>query len=80
MTIKTTLALDLEGTLITDQTDIFARPGLFEFLLFCEENFKLVMMTTVKEQIFTEIANKLTQIGHVPDWFCDISYVTMKGT
>ena len=74
------LALDLEGTLISNAMSQIPRPGLFEFLSRCGEMFpRLVMFTTVEEEKFREIARLLVQEGAAPSWFADIEYVSWDG-
>jgi hypothetical protein len=74
------LALDLEGTLISNAMSQIPRPGLFEFLSRCREMFpRVVMFTTIEEEKFREIARLLVQEGAAPSWFADIEYVTWHG-
>lgn len=74
------LALDLEGTLISNAMSQIPRPGLFEFLSKCRELFpRLVMFTTIKELQFRNIAKLLVSEGVAPDWFAQIEYVTWQG-
>lgn len=82
MTVKkaSILALDLEGTLISNAMSQFPRPGLFEFLTRCQELFsRIVIFTTVSEDRFRSIADRLVQEGHAPPWFASIEYVTWNG-
>jgi hypothetical protein len=74
------LALDLEGTLISNAVSQIPRPGLFEFLSRCAEIFpRLVIFTTVKEERFREIARLLVTEGVAPSWFATIEYVDWHG-
>ena len=44
------IALDLEGTLISNAVSQFPRPGLYSFLEYCQENFsRIVIFTAVKD-------------------------------
>jgi hypothetical protein len=70
-TKKLTIALDLEGTLISNAVSQFPRPGLFTFLEYCHQNFvgiasrfenRLVIFTAVNEVRFRSIARKSQQI------------------
>lgn len=74
------IALDLEGTLISNAMSQIARPGLYDFL---EESKRLcgriVIFTTVKEDLFYEIAEILVNEGYVPAWFKEIEYVRWTG-
>lgn len=74
------LALDLEGTLISNAMSQIPRPGLFDFLGRCQELFpRVVMFTTVKEPRFREIASLLVKEGAAPGWFGDIEYIAWHG-
>src|SRR5262245_985209 len=74
------LALDLEGTLISNAVSQIARPGLFDFLEDCRKLFpRNVIFTSVNEERFRSIANLLTTEGYAPNWFADIEYITWSG-
>ncbi len=78
--LPTVLALDLEGTLISNAMSQIPRPGLYEFLESCAELFpRLVMFTTVKEDKFRQIARLLVDEGMAPAWFADMEYVNWEG-
>jgi hypothetical protein len=71
-----TIALDLEGTLISNAVSQFPRPGLFVFLEYCHQNFnRLVIFTAVNEVRFRSIARTLAENRDVPDWFVDLEYI-----
>jgi NLI interacting factor-like phosphatase len=75
-----TIALDLEGALISNAVSQFPRPGLFTFLEYCHQNFdRLVIFTAVNEVRFRSIARTLAEAGAVPDWFVDLEYVNWHG-
>lgn len=75
------LALDLEGTLISNAASQIPRPGLNEFLTQCREIFPtIVMYTTVSETRFRPIAELLVNEGLAPGWFAQIEYVRWIGT
>lgn len=79
-TIPKVLALDLEGTLISNAMSQIPRPGLFEFLERCAVLFpRLVMFTTVNEDKFRHIARLLVEEGKAPAWFAHIEYVNWQG-
>jgi hypothetical protein len=70
------LALDLEGTLISDTVSMVARPGLFKFLTYCRPLFqRIVMFTNIEESLFRRIASRLVDEGSAPHWFADIECV-----
>ncbi len=74
------LALDLEGTLISNAMSQIPRPGLFEFLVRVREMFpRVVMFTTVTEDRFRKIAELLVQEGVAPEWFRTIEYIHWTG-
>lgn len=66
-----TIALDLEGTLISNAVSQFPRPRIFTFLEYCHENFvgvasrfetRLVIFTAVNEVRFRSMGRKPQQI------------------
>jgi hypothetical protein len=74
------LALDLEGTLLSNAVSQFPRPGLFEFLERANGLFpRLVMFTTVQEKLFRQIASTLAAEKTVPAWFPQLEYVHWTG-
>lgn len=74
------LALDLEGTLISNAVSQIPRPGLFTFLERCRELFpRIVMFTTVNEPRFRAIAGVLIQERAAPAWFAQLEYVSWTG-
>ncbi|MBK0053069.1 NIF family HAD-type phosphatase [Stenotrophomonas sp. S39] len=76
----TILALDLEGTLISNAVSQIPRPGLFEFLETVRGQFdELVMFTTVDERLVRRIAELLVSEGQAPAWFCALRYITWAG-
>ncbi|MFH1009783.1 MAG: NIF family HAD-type phosphatase [bacterium] len=78
--IRRVIALDLEGTLISNAISVFPRPGLYEFLEFCRRHFeRVVVMTAVSEHRFRQVAALLASEGSVPEWFRDIDYVVWEG-
>lgn len=75
------LALDLEGTLISNSASQIPRPGLSQFLIHSREIFpRIVMYTTVSETRFRPIAELLVDEGLAPRWFAKIEYVRWTGT
>jgi hypothetical protein len=78
-TIKT-IALDLEGTLISNAISQIPRPHLLFFLEGCKDiTERLVMYTTVSEPRFRQIAQLLVDEGAAPDWFASMEYVQWSG-
>ncbi|MEJ8816043.1 NIF family HAD-type phosphatase [Variovorax ureilyticus] len=76
----TVLALDLEGTLISNAMSQIPRPGLKAFLTRCETLFeRVVAFTTVREPLFRQIAQLLVEEGVAPNWFACIEYVNWRG-
>jgi 8-oxo-dGTP pyrophosphatase MutT (NUDIX family) len=74
------LALDLEGTLISNAMSQIARPGLRDFLEFCGEAFpRLVIYTFISEDRFRQIARMLVNEASAPGWFDALEYVEWDG-
>ncbi|MCF3484564.1 hypothetical protein GUL16_12820 [Stenotrophomonas maltophilia] len=75
-----TLALDVEGTLISNAISQIPRPGLLRFLSYVEKRFeRLVVFSSVPEPLFREIADLLVAEGHAPPWFRSVQYVNWHG-
>ena len=76
----TILALDLEGTLISNAISQIPRPGLHSFLDDVRGRFdQLMMFTTVPEERFRSIAQVLVLEGSVPEWFAQLRYINWSG-
>ncbi|MDI9271830.1 NIF family HAD-type phosphatase [Stenotrophomonas sp. PFBMAA-4] len=74
------LALDLEGTLISNAISQIPRPGLYQFLEDARFLFdELVVFTTVPECRFRSIASLLIDEGSAPGWFALLRYVDWSG-
>lgn len=70
------LALDLEGTLISNAVSQIPRPGLYRFLELCQIMFnEVVLFTTVPEPRFRDIAALLAHEGHAPRWFTSVRHL-----
>jgi len=75
-----TIALDLEGTLISNAISQIPRPHLLEFLEGCKAiTERVVMFTTVKEDKFRQIARLLVSEGVAPMWFETMEYIDWSG-
>lgn len=76
----TILALDLEGTLISNAISQIPRPGLRSFLDEMRSNFdKLVLFTTVPKDRVQAIGTLLAKEGSVPAWFSGLQYIDWSG-
>lgn len=76
----TILALDLEGTLISNAVSQIPRPGLFAFLEKVRAQFdEIVMFTTVDESLFRRIAGLLVSEGNTPPWFSELRCIAWQG-
>lgn len=74
------LALDLEGTLISNAVSQIPRPGLYNFLEFCRAHFaRVVLFTSVAEARVRPILSRLAEEGTVPAWAPDLSCVQWQG-
>ena len=70
------LALDLEGTLISDVFSRVPRPRLLEFLEFCHNSFpRIVIFTGASEKYFREVARELVNNEKAPFWFSSLEYI-----
>ncbi len=77
----TNLALDLEGTLISNAVSQVPRPGLRAFLeSIRKEADRLVMFTTVREPLVRQIAELLVREDHAPEWFADLEVIIWAGS
>ena len=76
----TTLALDLEGTLISNAVSQFPRHGLREFLSWCNDHFpRIVLFTAVRPELARAIIVDLAARGDAPPWFASIEVVVWSG-
>ena len=76
----TILALDLEGTLISNAVSQIPRPWLYQFLEVAHELFEhLVIYTTVPEAAFRRISRLLVEEGSAPCWFAELPYTFWEG-
>jgi hypothetical protein len=74
------LALDLEGTLISNAVSQIPRPGLRAFLDGCHVLVgRIVAFTAVGEERFREIAAQLVADGDAPEWYASVEHVRWSG-
>ena len=74
------IALDLEGTLISNAMSQIVRPDLYSFLDECKNLCdRLVIYTTIREDMFRGIAKLLISEKKAPDWFEYIEYINWEG-
>jgi len=77
----TTVALDLEGTLISNAMSQIPRPGLRAFLERCHTLFgRVVIYTAISEPRFRDIAATLVREELAPAWFAEIEFVQWDRT
>lgn len=70
------IALDLEGTLVSNAVSLFPRPSLFSFLNQCRNAYsRWVIFSTVSEPRFRKAASLFVTEGPVPSWFFEIEYI-----
>lgn len=75
-----TLALNLEGTLISNAMSQIVRPHLKYFLEEVNYKFdKIVIYTTVSEEKYNEILSLLLKEQNVPEWFKDVDNIKWSG-
>lgn len=76
----TILALDLEGTLISNAVSQIPRPGLSEFLCSVHDDFeRLVLFTSVPEPRARGIVELLAREEHAPSWFSRLDFTQWHG-
>lgn len=74
------LALDLEGTLISNAMSQIVRPYLKYFLEEVNVEFdKIVIYTAVSEEKYNEILSLLLKEQSVPEWFKEVEYIKWSG-
>lgn len=74
------LALDLEGTIVSDADGAFPRPGLYDFLQWCADAFeRVVLFTCVSEPRVRAIVRQLVTDRAVPAWFETVECVAWEG-
>ena len=75
-----TLALDIEGTLISHASTMIPRPGLRAFLEFCGGKFnRIVFLSFVDEERGRVILNHMADEGHMPEWVRTAEYFHARG-
>jgi hypothetical protein len=73
------VALDLEGTLLSNAISAFPRPGLFDFLEFCGRYFqKTVIYTSVPRDKASAILQLLVSEGSAPAWGATVEIFTCE--
>lgn len=75
-----TIALDLEGTLISHASTMIPRPGLYQFMEFCRNNFtRTVFFSFVEQERGRVVLQQMVDAGNMPDWVLETEYVTAIG-
>jgi len=76
----TILAMDLEGTLISNAVSQIPRPGLSPFLGYARARFQqLVIFTSVPKPLCRNICGLLVSEGVAPPWFEQLPYISWDG-
>ncbi|WP_243357590.1 NIF family HAD-type phosphatase [Fundidesulfovibrio terrae] len=72
--MRITLALDLEGTLISNALpmDCTARPGLWSFLSMARRQFRIVLYTNVFPRRARASLRRIVRQGHAPAWLARV--------
>ncbi|MCB9643765.1 MAG: hypothetical protein H6728_11890 [Myxococcales bacterium] len=74
------VALDLEGTLVSNAMSLFPRPCLYEFLDFCHASFsEVVLFTAVRTQRARRCLETLVEAGDAPSWVAKMPIVHWQG-
>ena len=77
----TVLALDLEGTLVSNAVSQIPRPGLFRFLEFCRTIVpRIVIFSAVSEARARQVIANGVEAGDMPLWMnACVEYVSWSG-
>lgn len=76
MAAETVIALDLEGTLISNAVSQFPRPGLRAFLDFCDAAFQSVYLyTAVRDELCGPIIRTMVDEQTAPAWLLTVPFV-----
>lgn len=71
------LALDLEGTLISNAMSQYARPGLYDFLEFCLKEFpRVVIYSAASDNAVERAVKNLVEFGDAPKEFASIEIIS----
>lgn len=74
------IALDVEGTLVSNAVSQVPRPGLRTFLEACADlATEVVIFTSVPETRFRQMAAHLVSRGEAPEWFSRATFVQWQG-
>lgn len=74
------LALDLEGTLVSNAVSMFPRPGLYSFLEDVRTIFdNVVIFSAVNTTRLRKILNILEYHNDIPTWFARVEIVNWSG-
>lgn len=75
-----TIALDLEGTLISHASSMVPRSGLHDFLTFCHQQFERVLFFSfVDKEHGRKILNTMADNDHMPEWVRSAEYFHAEG-
>lgn len=78
---ESVIALDLEGTLISNAVSQFPRPGLRRFLDFCKTNFDAIYLyTAVRDELCVPILRTMVDEATAPEWILEIPFVQWDGS
>lgn len=74
------IALDIEGTLVSNAVSRIPRPGLRTFLEACADlATEVVIFTSVSERRFRQLAEDMVSRGEAPEWFPRATFVQWQG-
>jgi hypothetical protein len=80
MSRETVLAIDLEGTLISNAVSQFPRPGLYAFLEFFRARFeRLYFYTAVRKSVGEAVIRALVAEKSAPEWLVDVPFIPWDG-
>lgn len=77
---RNVIALDLEGTLISNAMSQIPRPGLYSFLESCRGlTPHIVLFTFVRTALVVQIVEQLVADGFAPEWFRQTECIEWTG-
>jgi hypothetical protein len=74
------LVLDIEGTLVSNASSVYPRPGLKDFLMESRELFhEIVIYSGISHLSYENVKSHLIENEFVPSWFSELRFFRMEG-
>ncbi len=78
--ISKILVLDIEGTLVSNASSIYPRPGLKDFLIECKNLFdEIIIYSGISHLSYENVKSHLIANELVPSWFSELRFIRMEG-